>query len=327
MEKILEVLLANPGRYVSGEALAKSAGLTRAAIWKQIEQLRALGYIIDSAPRKGYLLTGPADTLLPTEVQRGLDTTRFGRTVLYQNEVDSTNAWGRRLAENGAAEGTVVVAETQAAGRGRMGRSWNSLPGKGLWFSLILRPALSAAELSGIMTVSAVCMAKAINQVAATQPQIKWPNDLLLQGRKVTGILAELKGELDLVNYVILGIGVNVNHTLADFPAELRDKAGSLAATVNRPVSRAALLRRFLSEFETVYLQLHAGTGLADVIAYAREHSATVGQPVTVSQGYGRTISGTALDLDNDGSLLLRRANGDLVRLNSGELIANSEPS
>ncbi len=320
MEELLRILLERRGQYVSGEELARGAGITRAGIWKQVEQLRGLGYTIDSAPRKGYRLTGEGDALLPGLVKNGLRTARFGRDLHYQYEIDSTNSWARRLAESGAPEGTVALAETQRQGRGRMGRAWSSAPGKGLWFSLVLRPRLSAAELAGIMTLAAVCMARAIQRVTGIAPAIKWPNDLVHDNRKLAGILAELKGELDFVSYLVLGIGVNVNHEAADFPSELTDRAGSLRQFGGRPFSRAALLREFLADFEPNYAAIPA-RGLAATIQYAREHSATLGRTVTVSQGFGRSVAGLAVDLAEDGSLLLRTHSGETVRLSSGELI------
>ncbi|TCL71619.1 BirA family biotin operon repressor/biotin-[acetyl-CoA-carboxylase] ligase [Hydrogenispora ethanolica] len=323
MEEILQFLLERSGQYISGEALARRAGITRAGIWKQIEQLRALGFTIESAPRKGYRLTGGGDALLPVVVKDGLRTERFGRSLRYQFETDSTNSWARRQAEAGEPEGTVLVAETQRQGRGRMGRAWSSTPGKGLWFSMILRPRLSAADLAGLMTLTAVSMARAIAAVTGTAPDIKWPNDILYRGRKLVGILAEMKGELDWVNYLVIGIGVNVNHEAADFPPELADRAGSLRQIAGRNFSRAELLREFLAEFERAYDDVPAN-GLAAVIQYAREHSATLGREVTVSQGFGRTITGMALDLAEDGSLLLRDHAGELLRLSSGELIAGA---
>jgi BirA family biotin operon repressor/biotin-[acetyl-CoA-carboxylase] ligase len=322
LEKILELLKAHQDSFVSGEELARIAGMTRAGIWKQIEGLREAGYIIESSTRKGYCLSSRSDALSPLEIRHNLPTRRFGQVVYCQHEVDSTNAWGRRLAETGAPEGTVLVAERQTLGRGRMGRSWSSIAGRGLSFSFILRPRLSAAELAVIMILTAVCMARAVERVTGIGLAIKWPNDLMHEGRKLTGILAEMKGEMDLVQYLVIGVGLNVNHELSDFPAELADRAGSLRMIAGKPFLRSALLREFLVEFEKAYDGIAAGS-LAAVIADARAHSATLGRRVTINQGFGKILTGQAEDLDQDGSLWLRTDSGELLRVNSGELIAD----
>jgi BirA family biotin operon repressor/biotin-[acetyl-CoA-carboxylase] ligase len=323
MERILQILKAHQGEYVSGERLAAIAGLTRAAIWKQINQLREYGYTIESAPRRGYKLLDATHVLHPYEIKVGLATKVFGQTIDYRETVDSTNLRAKLLAGQGAPEGTVVLAEEQTRGRGRLGRVWSSRPGQGLWFSLILRPQVGAAELAVITILTAVVMARAIDRATGIQVQVKWPNDLLYHGAKLVGILAELNGELGRVNYLILGIGLNVNHLPEDFPPELAGRATSLRWIKQAPVDRKIILRQFLTEFEQQYALL--GTDrLSGIIDYAREHSATLGRQVTVSQGYGRTLTGKAVNLDRDGSLWLEKADGDRVRVYSGEIIEDN---
>jgi BirA family biotin operon repressor/biotin-[acetyl-CoA-carboxylase] ligase len=320
MERILQILKAHQGEYVSGEYLAANAGLTRAAIWKQINQLREYGYAIESAPRRGYKLLEATHLLHPYEIKANLFTKVFGQTIDYQKTVDSTNLRAKLLAGQGAPEGTVVLAEEQTHGRGRLGRGWSSRPGQGLWFSLILRPQVGATELAVITILTAVVMARAIERTTGIQVQIKWPNDLLYHGAKLVGILAELNGEMERVNFLILGIGLNVNHLPEDFPPELAGRATSLCQIAQAPVDRLTVLRQFLSEFEQQYALL--GTDrLSGIIDYAREHSATLGRQVTVSQGYGRTLTGKAVDLDSDGSLWLKKDDGARVRVYAGEII------
>lgn len=320
MEKILEILKAHRGVYVSGEVLAETGGITRAAIWKQIEQLREIGYRIDSSPKKGYCLTGITTALHPLEIKDQLAAKVFGRIVNYQPEVDSTNRWARELAVQGAAEGTLVIAESQTKGRGRLGRSWVSAPGLGLWFSLILRPKVNLTALAGITLFTAVAMARTIKTVAGVQVQLKWPNDLVYQGRKLTGILAEMNGEPDLVNYLVVGVGVNVNQGIGDFPPELYEKAVSLQLIKGAEVSRKQLLQEFLAVYEDGYHRLN-GMGLSEAVEYARQNTATLGKRVKISQGFGRELTGTALDLEADGSLRLREENGVIRTVNVGEII------
>ncbi|HOJ78715.1 MAG TPA: biotin--[acetyl-CoA-carboxylase] ligase [Bacillota bacterium] len=322
MERLLQVLKANQGKYVSGEELAKLAGMTRAGIWKQINNLKEWGYLIESSPRKGYKLLDLTTALHPFEIKDNLGTARFGQTVYYQAEVDSTNNWGKILAAEGAPEGTVVIAERQTKGRGRMGRNWASEAGLGLWFSIIIRPQISAAALPVITILTAVSMAKAIMAATGIQVEVKWPNDLTYQSKKLAGILAELNGEMDRVNYLIIGIGLNINHLSANFPDELRERATSLRMVGNREFDRKQILQHFLRIFEADYQTLLAGEALP-IIEYAKQHSATIGREITVNQGFGKTLTGTAVDLDRDGSLLLKPSNDgmELTKVFSGEII------
>ena len=319
MEAILSRLKADFGQYVSGEELAKIAGMTRAGIWKYIEQLRSRGYEIESAPHRGYRLTRLTPFLYPDEIHDGLKTKFFGSTIDFQFEVDSTNVRARALAVQGAAEGTVVLAEYQSGGKGRLGRNWNSPPGQGLWVSLVLRPKLPMAELAGINLLTAVAMSRAIREVTGVQIDIKWPNDLVYHGRKLAGILAEVSGEMDRIHYLIVGIGVNVHQSVADFPPELSDRAASLRMILDVVPSRKELLQAFLSHFEQAYLKL-SESGLGDVISYARQHSATLGRMVKINRGFGSAVTGEALDLAPDGSLLLRTDDG-VITLHAGEII------
>lgn len=323
MEKIISALKRNPDSFVSGETLAEFSGITRAGIWKQINQLREMGYEIESSSRKGYRLLHTPD-LHPFEISEALATSRFGREIFFQNEVDSTNRWAKRLAAEGAVEGTLVLAESQTQGRGRLGRSWASAPGRGLWFSVILRPKINSAELAGMTILTAVSMAQAINGATGIQPLIKWPNDLVFNGRKIAGILAEVNGEADLVNYLIIGLGLNVNHIKSDFPEELRSTATSLRMVNGSWLPRRPILQEFLRIFEGNYQTL-ATTGLSEIIKYAKVHSATLGKTIRVNQGYHRILTGEAVDLDYDGSLWLKEPSGEMVHVYAGEILENAQ--
>jgi BirA family transcriptional regulator, biotin operon repressor / biotin---[acetyl-CoA-carboxylase] ligase len=324
MEEILKILKENRGAYVSGEMLAQSSGITRAAIWKHMVHLREIGYLIESSPSKGYRLLSLTPVLHPFEIKDGLSTTTFGQVIYDKLEVDSTSKWAKALANEGAVEGTLVIAESQTSGRGRIGRSWASAPGLGLWFHLILRPQISTSALAGITLLTAVTMAKAIQQVTGVQAKIKWPNDLTYNGRKLAGILAELNGEMDLVNYLVLGIGVNVNHSVSDFPAELAELATSLNIIKQEQCSRRLILQEFLKEFELAYYALPE-SGMSKLHEYAKKHSATLGKLVKIAQGAGRFVEGEAVDLELDGSLLIKGVNGGITRIYSGDLIEVGE--
>ena len=322
MEIILQILKDNRGSFISGEILAKQSGITRAAVWKQIEQLRQIGYLIESVPHKGYCLREATLGIHPFEIKENLATTVFGQKIYYQPEVDSTNSWARILGSGTAVEGTVCIAESQTRGKGRLGRSWESAFGKGLWFSMILRPRLSPAEIAVITLLTAVTMTQAIYEVSGIQLQVKWPNDLVYDNRKLVGILAELNGEMDLINYLILGIGLNVNQNPADFPPELASKAISLKMIVKQEIARVEVLKRFLEIFEDAYFRLAEGKSLS-LIEYASRHSATLGKTVTISQGTGKVYRGEALGLEPDGSLKIKDENGKMIVLYSGDIIEN----
>lgn len=323
LAKVIQILKENSGNYVSGEKLAELSGITRAGIWKQINQLREMGYEINSSSRKGYCLS-KAPELNPFEILDGIKTRQFGKAIHFQSEIDSTNRWAKRLAADGAAEGTLVMAESQTQGRGRLGRSWYSSPGKGLCFSLILRPRINSAALAGMTVLTAVSMAQAIDNIAGIKLLIKWPNDLVFEGRKLAGILAEVSGEADLINYLIIGLGLNVNQQLEEFPDELKAIVTSLRIINDLNLSRRWILQEFLKIFEEHYYNLPS-KGLSEIINYAKLNSATLGKVVRINQGYHRTLTGEAVDLDRDGSLWLREASGEMTRVYAGEIMQNTE--
>ena len=236
---------------ISGEYLATQLGLSRAAVWKRVHRLKAQGYVIEGSPRRGYRLLAVPDKLLPEEVLQGLKTGVFTGPVHYFETLDSTNDLAKALAVQGAPEGTVVVAEAQTSGRGRLGREWDSPPGVGLYVSLVLRPMLPPMELPQITLTTAVAVVRAVRRVAGLAPGIKWPNDLLLNGKKLGGILTEMETESDRIRHVVVGLGLNVNNP--GFPPELAATATSLALEAGRTFSRVNLLQAWLEEFEALY--------------------------------------------------------------------------
>lgn len=314
-DSLLQLLSAGNGEYISGEEISRSLRVSRTAVWKAVGDLRRLGYEIEAHPRLGYRLLARPDKLLPAEVRLGLKTARFGQVVHHFDSITSTNDVARDLAERGAPEGTLVVAEEQKSGRGRRGRAWSSPPGVGIWASLILRPSLLPAQAPLITLTAAVAGAEAIRSVTGLPAGIKWPNDLLIGGRKVAGILTEMRAELDQVTYVVLGIGINVN--TPSFPAELEATATSLYREGGRYVSRRLLLQAFLERFEFWYDRLPQEA--EEMRSRWRELSLTLGRRVTViSPNF--TVSGLARNIDREGALLLETETGDLVRILSGDV-------
>src|SRR5512145_2072069 len=226
-ELVLAFLAEAVDEFVSGEAISDKLGLTRAAVWKHVEALRGQGYRIDAVPARGYRLAGVPDRLTPLELRPLLNTHDLGQVVHWYEELGSTNDRAKELADEGAEHGEVVVAEAQTAGRGRRGRSWASPARRNLYFSVVLRPELPPTRAAEITLVASVAICDALRQ-AGVEAGIKWPNDLLASGRKIAGILTELAAEPEQVQWVVLGVGVNVNARREDFPEELRGEATSL---------------------------------------------------------------------------------------------------
>jgi BirA family transcriptional regulator, biotin operon repressor / biotin---[acetyl-CoA-carboxylase] ligase len=305
---------------ISGEYLAAQLGLSRAAVWKRVHRLKAQGYVIEGSPRRGYRLLAVPDKLLPEEVLQGLKTRLFTGPVHYFETLDSTNDLAKALAAQGAPEGTVVVAEAQTGGRGRLGREWDSPPGVGLYVSLVLRPMLPPMELPQITLTTAVAVVRAVCRVAGLAPGIKWPNDLLLNGKKLGGILTEMETESDRIRHVVVGLGLNVNNP--GFPFDLAATATSLALAAGRMFPRVHLLQAWLEEFEALYGRF-LNRGFAEILEEWKGFALTLGKMVTVRQG-PREISGQALDVAPDGALLLRTNNGEMVRVTSGEITPGS---
>jgi BirA family transcriptional regulator, biotin operon repressor / biotin---[acetyl-CoA-carboxylase] ligase len=304
---------------VSGAELAERAGVSRALLRARVEELRALGYGVEASPHRGYRLVSTPDLLHADDLLSRLGRTRvIGRDIRVFQETTSTNDVVEKLARDGVAEGVVVFAEAQSRGRGRLGRKWASPAGQGLWFSVLLRPALAPQAMTRLTVAAATALARAIRTHCALLPQIKWPNDLLLDGRKCGGILTEMSGELDAVRYAILGVGVDVNQTARDMPPDLRRVATSLRAESGAVVDRAALAAVVLRELDRDYTRL--GTGRFEEIAEEWEQlCTTIGRSVVVRIG-ARSIEGRAEALDPDGALLLRTQHGHLERILGGDV-------
>ena len=312
--QILEFLKKSE-TYLSGEEISQSLKMSRAAIWKYMQELRGLGYDIVAVPHLGYKLVSSPDKLFPHEIQHDLKTKILGKKIVYEETVSSTMDTAFQLALNKAPEGTVVCCESQTNGRGRLGRSWSSPKGKGIYLSLILRPKLSFLEVAQLTLLSAVAVSEAIRKVTALQPLIKWPNDLLIGDKKCAGILTELNAETDQVNFVIVGIGVNVNSLKNNLPPG----ATSLKQETQKEHSRIRIFQEILQELEKWYTRL-GREGFIPVVQRWKELSVTLNQRVRVSDAGGFT-EGLAVDLDKDGGLLIRKDSGVIVKKMAGDVV------
>lgn len=318
--QILTALRAANDGGVSGAQLAEQLGISRAAVWARIEELRTLGYDIAASPHLGYRLVSAPDLLHADDLLARLGKTKVvGRDIRVFQETTSTNDVIEKLARDGVKEGIVVFAEAQTKGRGRLGRKWSSPVGKGLWFSVLLRPELRPQEATQLTVASATALARAIRLQTGVVPEIKWPNDILIHGKKVVGVLTELSAETDRVRHVILGIGVDVNQGAADFPAELRKTATSLKIESGETVDRAALAAAILRELDVDYARVCAGK-FAAVADEWEAQCVTLGRNVTVQIG-NRAVLGRAESLDDDGALLVRTQHGRLERITGGDVI------
>ncbi len=315
-ELILAFLLEGGDGFVSGAALSDKLGLSRTAVWKHVEGLRDVGYAIEAQASKGYRLLRVPDRLTALELAPLLTTRELGQQIHSFESIDSTNQAAFALALEGASAGTVVLAETQTAGRGRRGRSWVSPPQKNLAMSCILRPDIGAEHVAELTLVTAVAVAEALEscQVAA---KIKWPNDLLVGGKKICGILTELSADTERVHFVVIGIGVNLNSTLDDFPDELGGRVTSVLLERKETVPRALFVAALLAQLE-LWTDKWADEGFAGVAPAWRARSMTLGKTVTVMSERSEW-TGIAQDIDATGALLVRR--GDTVeRVVSGDV-------
>jgi len=317
--QILLALRSAENGGVSGAELSQKLGVTRAAIWARIEELRKLGYEIDASPVLGYRLISSPDALHADDLLARLGPVRvIGRDIRVFEQTASTNDIVEKLARDGVKEGVVVFAESQTKGRGRLGRQWSSPSRRGLWLSVLLRPDCRPQEATQLTIIAATAAWRAIYQVTGLQTEIKWPNDLLIRGKKVVGILTELSAEVDRVKHVTLGMGVDVNQERADFSADLQVAATSLRIEGGRFVERAELATAILRELDHDYARIKAGQ-FAVIADEWEEHCTTIGKQVAVRMG-GRTIRGRAESLDDDGALLLRTQHGMLERIIGGDV-------
>ena len=317
-EEILRLLREHPSTSLSGEEISRRLKVSRTAVWKRIQRLRALGYGIEASTRSGYCLIGSPDLLTPAEIKPILKTKWIGKTIHHFHTLDSTNSKAYQLALNGAEEGEVVISESQEKGKGRLGRQWFSPPFLNLYLSVILRPNILPHQASLITLLAAVAAADAIREFSGLLPLIKWPNDILLRDRKVAGLLNEIHSEMDRVHFVILGIGVNLNMDENTFSKEIRAVATSLKIEMGQTISRKAFLPFFLQELERWY-SIFLKEGSAAILKAWRDRAHIKGRRVKVTS-FGETLVGTAIDVDSDGALILETGDGKRKRVVAGDI-------
>lgn len=316
--KVLEIL-ERAGVPISGETISNELGVTRSAVWKQIKELRLMGYTITSSQKEGYQLTQTSEKLLPYEIHKNLRTQFIGKNLRYLEKTPSTNAVAKQLCQEGNVEkldGAVIIAEEQSGAVGRMGRAWIS-PGGGIWITIILKPAVPVDHVFMITMAGSIAIAKAMRREFELGALIKWPNDIFIGNKKVAGLLLELAAEADTVHYCLLGIGVNVNVPLSNFTPELQKVITSISAEVGHEVDRAAFLARILKEFESRYLLLEEGE-YDSILQEWKSLSCTLENHVQI-RTLKNTFEGEAVDIDAFGALIIRKENGRLERVIAGD--------
>ena len=314
-DKVL-ILLKKQDAYISGEEMSQKLGVTRAAVWKAIKKLQGEGYIIESSTKKGYKLVEKPNVITPAELSPMLENDILGKVINYYKVTDSTNERAKALAREGAKEGTLVIADAQSEGKGRMGRSWNSPEGTGIWMSLILKPEILPQHASQLTLVAGLCMCEAIMAVTGLEASIKWPNDIVVNGKKVCGILTEMSAEMERINYIVLGIGINVNHR--EFPKEL-PFATSLALEGGHDYTRAAFIKAFLERFEKKYMHYKLNPNLESVLSLYEKHCITLGKTVKITSGNEAFIA-QAKGITVDGNLIVETEMGEEKLVYSGEV-------
>lgn len=314
--QILQIL-KSADAYVSGQELCERMGVSRTAVWKNINKLKEEGYIIEAVQNKGYRMVECPDVVTESEIKSQKSSGFAGNKIFCYDTTDSTNNQARRLGEAGEPHGTLVTAETQSAGKGRRGRSWASPSGSGIWMSILLRPDLSPAHAPMLTLVAGLSMARAIEKATGLSPRIKWPNDLVLNGRKICGILTEMSTEVEQIHYVVIGIGVNAN--IDEFPPEIKDNATSLKLELGKAVVRAEIIAAFLEFFEKDYETFLKDRNFRHLKKVYNGMLINVGKPVKIMDP-GNEYTGTALGIDEEGRLLVEKEGGGVLAVSSGEV-------
>lgn len=317
-EQLLHLLKESGEQFISGEEISKKLGVSRTAIWKHIEELREEGYVFEAVRRSGYRLVTTPDVMIAEEIRMGLKTSTLGQNVQYYPTVDSTNIKCQDLAKSGAPEGTLVVAEEQVGGKGRLGRVWNSPKGSNIYMSLLLRPPLEIQRCPQLTLLTAVAVVETIQENYGIEANIKWPNDVLIQGKKICGILTELNAEADRINWVVIGIGINVNTTEDDFTPEVLEVATSLRIAGGEVLRRVPLIQQVLERFEELYF-LYLKEGFLPVKKRWESKAITIDKKVTIRTLQG-SFDGVAEGIDDGGVLLVRKEDGTLQHVYSADV-------
>lgn len=321
MENKILNQLKNCDTYLSGEELSNILNVSRTAVWKHIKNLKAKGYIIEGISKKGYKLISCPDSLCEAELIPLLKENKLINNIVHFDILNSTNIKAKELAKNGEKDGTIIIAEEQSSGNGRFQRVWNS-PKGGIWFSLLLKPSIPPSEAPKITQIAAASLYKTFSDLNI-DTAIKWPNDIYLNDKKLCGILAEMKCDMDSIHYLVLGIGINVNIDLSQFDDCVKSTATSLKIEYNKSFERNKVLALFLSHFENLYSQFINNFDLSETIELCRKHSNIWGKKARLITYKNEEIV-TCVSLSDKGDLIVKDINGIEKAVLSGEISFNN---
>jgi BirA family biotin operon repressor/biotin-[acetyl-CoA-carboxylase] ligase len=316
-EKILHLLKNNEKNFVSGQKISEGLGVSRTSIWKYINALKEDGYEIESVSKRGYRLVSSPDILTFEEISESLHTKYIGKSIMYFQSLDSTNNKAKELA-NQLEDGSIIISEEQTAGKGRLGRNWVSPKYKGIWMSILLKPDVEPMNVPKVTQIGAAAVIKTLEELNI-KAQVKWPNDIVLNNKKLCGILTEMSGELNLVNYVIMGIGINVNIDEDDFPQEVKAIATSLKFELGKYITRKNLVINLLNNFEKLYDEFITEGTINKSIDICRKNSILLGRDVKIISRGNETLA-RAIDLNEDGELIVQFTDGIIKNIFSGEV-------
>jgi len=315
-EKILNLLRASPREFLSGEDLANKTGISRTMVWKHIKSLERDGFRIEAVPSQGYRILSTPDILRQNDIKQGIKTRIIGKKIHLFPSISSTNTLAMEMASKGAPEGTVVIAETQTDGKGRLGRTWTSPPGN-LYLSVVMRPSVPLYKAPLITLMGAVAVASVIGEICRIKADIKWPNDILISGKKVSGLLTEMSAEQDRIRHIVLGIGIDVNMDLEVLPCEIRAHTTTLATETGEKLNRTSFLQELLRAIEHWYRVFLNDPG--DVIKEWKKLNMTLGNRIMV-HGAGEAIEGKAQSIDSEGRLIIRQDDGITRTIAAGDI-------
>ncbi|MGL5642168.1 MAG: biotin--[acetyl-CoA-carboxylase] ligase [Paraclostridium sp.] len=319
-EKVINMLLNNDLKFISGEEMSKLLGISRTAVWKHINALKEQGYDIESVNKKGYRLKeSPNDVLSKENILHELKTDFIGKDIIHFDTIDSTNNYAKTIA-NDKLDGTIIISEEQLGGRGRLGKKWHSKKYDGIWMSMILKPDVSPMDAPFITLIAGASIVKALNKLGI-KASIKWPNDIIINGKKVCGILTELSAEIERINYIVLGIGINVK-TL-EFPQDISNIATSIHKE-GYDISRVDIIRNIILEFEKIYIEYIENNDKSETLDICRNYSAIIGNDVyTIRNNKKEKVK--CIDINKDGNLVVEDENGNIKEIMSGEVSIRGE--
>lgn len=316
--KLINLLAENKNQYISGQLLSEKLGISRSAIWKHMKELEKDGYIIEGKSKLGYKIIEFPDKISANTIQWGLDTEWLGNNIIHRESTESTQFVAHLVARDDAKHGTVIIADEQTKGKGRMNRVWHSQPNDGIWMSIILRPQLQPYLAAQLTLLTATVLAEVIEEVTKVKPQIKWPNDILINRKKIAGILTEMQAEQDTIQYVVIGMGINVNQILESLPEDIRHKASSLRIETGKTWSLKDFIQAILTKFEIAYAN-YMENGFPSVKSKWEAYGFKIGETIGIKTLQTEWES-EFLGIAQDGALLTKDINGEKTKLYSAEI-------